>query len=216
MSLPEFLVETERNSRQNLAEGICKLLRQKEYVSAFFVHSAEEAARSVLAMIPCECSVGIPGSVTVRQLGLPQQLAERGNVVHQHWNCEYTFADKERQNYADWFITSSNAITTDGVMVNIDGAGNRIASMAWGRSEIVYIIGMNKVEFSLDSAILRARNVASPANALRTSAATPCTLTGRCHNCGSKERICRVMLISERAPFDRKCHVILVGENLGY
>lgn len=216
MSRPEFLLEAARNSRQKLAEAICKSLQQKGYASAFFVHSAEKAARSVLAMIPSACSVGIPGSVTIRQLGLPELLAERGNVVYQHWNCEYTFADKERQNHADWFIASSNAITTDGVMVNIDGAGNRIASMAWGKSEIVYIIGMNKVEFGLDSAILRARNVASPANALRTSAATPCTLTGRCHDCDSKERICRVMLISERAPFDRRCHVILVGEKLGY
>lgn len=216
MSRSEFLLEAVRNSRQKLAEAICESLQQKGYASAFFVHSTEEAVRRVLAMIPCECSVGIPGSVTIRQLGLPELLVERGNLVHQHWGYEYTFADKEKQNHADWFIVSSNAITVDGVMVNIDGAGNRIASMAWGKSEIVYVIGMNKVEFDLDSAILRARNVASPANALRTSAATPCTLTGRCHNCGSIERICRVMLISERATFDRRCHVIFVGEKLGY
>jgi len=117
----------------------------------------------------------------------------------------------------DVFLTSANAVTIDGTMVNIDGNGNRVAGMAWAAGKIIYVIGINKVcPGGLEAAIARVKNFATPPNAMRLNIKTPCASLGYCVDCDSPERVCRAMLVLERAPQGRQSHVIIVGEVLGF
>jgi hypothetical protein len=190
------------------------------YKTAVYVATAEEALSAAASLIPDGCSVGIPGTVTVREIHLPERLAGKNCTVFHHWDPTLTPQTRSRrladENAADWLVTSSNALTLDGRMVNIDGTGNRVAGMAWGTGKVLYIIGLNKVTPDLESAISRAKNTATPPNSVRTGTDTPCAKTGYCVDCNSPVRACRAMLIMERVPYGREVHVILVGENLGY
>ncbi|MCL2768082.1 MAG: lactate utilization protein [Synergistaceae bacterium] len=193
-------------------------LSKKGY-SACYVNTKEEALSEVLKIIPEKTSVGIPGSVTIREIGAMGALKERGCVVYHHWDPTLTPEQRmevlQNENLSDYFLTSANAVTTDGMIVNIDGNGNRVSGMAWGRNELIFVIGVNKIAKNLDAAISRART-ATPPNVFRLNGDTPCTKTGHCVNCDSAGRVCRVMLILERPAIGRKTHVIVVGEDLGY
>jgi hypothetical protein len=210
------LIRTIDEINEEKCKRVCKSLLSNGYTSAIYKKDASEAVEYILFLIPQNSVVGVPGSVTVRQLRLIELLEARGCLVHQHWDRHYTYEDKEAQNHSDWYITSCNAITLDGKIISIDGAGNRISSMAWGNNEIIYVVGMNKVTSDIESALSRAHNLASPANAKRVAASTPCVVSGRCIDCNSPERICRAVLILERCPINRKSHVILIGQDLGY
>ena len=193
-------------------------LSKKGY-SACYVDTKEEALSEVLKIIPENVSVGIPGSVTIREIGAMEALKERGCVIYQHWDPSLTSEQRmeilQKENSSDYFLTSANAITTDGMIVNIDGNGNRVSGMAWGRNEMIFVIGVNKIARNVDAAISRART-ATPPNVLRLNGDTPCTQTGYCVNCDSPGRVCRALLVLERPTFGRKTHVIIVGEDLGY
>ncbi|MDR3331836.1 MAG: lactate utilization protein [Synergistaceae bacterium] len=209
-----------REANEALGRKMCASFISNGYKTARYAATAEEAASMALELIPDRCSVGVPGTVTVREIGLMEKLAEKNCTVYHHWDPTLTpetrGARLEAENKADWFVTSSNAMTFDGRMVNIDGSGNRVAGMSWSLGKILYIVSVNKAERDLDSAIARARNSATPPNVLRLNLATPCSKTGQCVDCNSPERICRVLTIIERAPLGRESHVILVGETLGY
>jgi hypothetical protein len=209
-----------RRTNEVLGRKIAASLVSNGYKTAVYAPSADEAARIAQDLIPEGSSVGIPGSVTVREIGLPELLAGKGCRVIHHWDPALTPETRParllEENAADWFVTSSNALTVDGRMVNIDGTGNRVSCMSWGIGKILFIVGLNKVAPDLESAISRARNSATPPNSLRTGLASPCAKTGHCVNCNSPERACRVVTIIERVPFGREAHAILVGESLGY
>lgn len=208
------------DSMSALCTGLCKKFEEKGFASATFVPDREAAKDAILNLIPDGCSVGIPGTVTARQLNILEALENRGNKVYHHWipglEKPQAAARLAEENASDWFITGTNAVTIDGTLVNIDGTGNRVACMAWGRGKIIYVFGVNKIADNLESAIARARNFATPPNALRVGADVPCTKTGYCVNCNSPSRVCRVLTIIERAPFGRESHVIVVNEQLGY
>ena len=193
-------------------------LSQKGYL-ACYVNTKEEALSEVMKIIPENVSVGIPGSVTIREIGAIEALRERGCTVYHHWDSGLTPEQKteilQKENLSDYFLTSANAITTDGMIVNIDGTGNRVSAMAWGRNEMIFVIGVNKIAMNVDAAISRARS-ATPANVLRLKGDTSCIKTGYCVDCDSQSRVCRALLILERPTFGRKTHVIIVGEDLGY
>lgn len=199
-------------------KSLVEELKKKGY-KASYVATKEEALEAVLKIIPENVSVGIPGSVTIREIGAMEALEKRGCKIYQHWNPKLTPEERaevlQQENMADYFLTSTNAVTRDGMMVNIDGNGNRVSGMAWGRNEIIYVISVNKIAKDLDSAIDRART-ATPPNVLRLNGDTPCTKTGYCMDCDAPGRVCRAMLILERPTFGRSSHVLVVGENLGY
>ncbi len=206
-------------TRAALADTICQALLFRGYRTVRYAQTAEEAANFAFDLIPAGSSVGIPGTVTVRQLGLAERLGDKNCTIYHHWkpmSPEERTKEIINANGADWFITSSNAMTYDGMMVNIDGTGNRVAGISWSSGKLLFIVSINKAESSLDGAIARARNLATPANALRIGAKTPCALTGHCTDCNSQERICRIVTILERVPTGREAHIILVGEDLGY
>lgn len=212
----EPLLET----KKALGEKICKALLAKGFKSAQYAEDAAGAARMALSLVPDGSSVGVPGSVTIRELGLPEKYEEKGCTVFHHWDPnlprEKRTARLLEENYADWFVTSANAMTIDGKIVNIDGTGNRVAAMAWAPGKILYIVSLNKAARDLDTAIARARDSASPPNALRVGSQTPCRYTGHCVDCDAPDRVCRVVTIMERVPLGREAHIILVGEALGY
>ena len=205
--------------RNRLGHSLVKRLEEKGF-HAVYVGTKAQALEEVLKIIPEGASVGVPGSVTIREIGALEKLAERGCRVIHHWVP--SFSPEERMNVlqeellAQYFLTSSNAITLDGMLVNIDGNGNRVSGMAWGKNVLIFVIGMNKVANSLDDAIARTRNTATPPNALRLNLETPCAKTGICSNCNSPDRACKALLVLERATGGRRSHVILVGEDVGF
>ncbi|GHS95950.1 hypothetical protein AGMMS50276_13450 [Synergistales bacterium] len=210
--------EARAKASKALGDTVVKALAEKGY-EAEYVASKEEALATVLKLIPSGASVGIPGTVTIREIGAFEKLAERGCKIYQHWNPSLTPEERAQvladENAADYFLTSTNALTRDGRLVNIDGNGNRVSGMAWGRNTIIYVIGINKVVNNLDEAISRARGASVP-NVLRLNGSTPCAQVGHCVDCNSSARICRALLIMERAVAGRKNHVVIVGENLGF
>ncbi|MBQ9882350.1 MAG: lactate utilization protein [Synergistes sp.] len=211
--------EAKHSANKVLAENVCKALEARGF-HASFAKDAAAAREAALALIPDGSTVGIPGSVTVREIGLPEALKKKGCVTAEHWAPDMTKDERKKALLAeltsDWFVTSANALSMDGVIVNIDGTGNRTAAMSWGPGSIIYIIGVNKIALDVHSALKRARNQATPPNAMRLSRRTPCAVTGRCSDCSSDDRLCRVVMLLERAPIGRECHVIIVGEELGY
>lgn len=178
-----------------------------------------QATEAILNMIPTTALVGVGGSITVRELGLVQALHARGNPVAQHWgdySPDERMKIRRQQLTADVFLTSSNAITEKGQLVNVDGAGQRVAAMIFGPKKVIVVAGINKVVMDLNAAIDRINNVAAPINAKRLNRKTPCATTGICSDCESTERICNIMTIIEKKPLLTDFTVVLVGEALGY
>jgi hypothetical protein len=217
--LDNVLKAAKQKAMEILGRTLVSELSKKGY-SACYVDNKQEALCEVLKLIPENVSVGIPGTVTIREIGAIEALAERGCAVHHHWDPSLTGEQRmemlQKENMSAYYLTSANAVTTDGMIVNIDGTGNRLSGMAWGRNELIFVIGVNKITKNVDDAISRVRHVATPPNVLRYKGDTPCTKTGYCVDCNSDSRVCRALLILERPPLGRKIHVIVVGEELGY
>jgi len=214
------LNEAKTKGYEKLGETVCKKLNSLGYC-AWFVKDKEEAQKAALRLIPEGASVGVPGTVTVRQIGLIDELRKRGSKVSVHWDPDLKPEDRKQrlmdEMTSDWLVTSTNALSADeGVFVNIDGTGNRVGAMAWAPGKLLYILGINKITPDLETAVKRARNTATPPNVIRLNGKTPCASVGHCVNCSSSERVCRVVTLMERPPFGRECHVIIVGEELGY
>ena len=193
---------------------------EKNGFRTIFASDRSEAAEKILALTPADALVGVGGSITVRELGLVKALTGRGNKVAQHWDP--TLSPKERmairrqQLTSDVFLTSSNAITESGHLVNVDGAGNRVAAMIFGPKKVIVVAGVNKIVEDVDEAMARIYSVASPLNAKRLDRKTPCAVTGVCTDCESPERICNITTIISKRPGRTDFTVVLVGEELGY
>ena len=188
---------------------VAEALRRRSF-EAHYVSTAQEALELALTLIPKDRTVSWGGTATAAQIGLMDRL-HQGDYQLIDRDTGKTPEEKQalmRQALTcGTFIMSSNAISKDGQLVNIDGMGNRVAAMCFGPRQVVVIAGMNKVLGTLDDAVARARNVAAPANAQRFGLKTPCGLTGQCGDCTSPDCICSKMVIT------RFC--MLVGEDLG-
>jgi hypothetical protein len=197
-------------------EALVKALKSRRFLPEVF-DTAQEAKAAALRIIGSK-SVGIGGSATVRDLGLAETLQANGNEVYWHWLAakEAKQAARDKALAADVYMCSSNALTADGRLVNIDGTGNRAAGLIYGPHEVVVILGKNKIAGSLDEAIERIKRDACPQNARRLGLDTPCAKTGQCHDCRTAERMCNVTFILE-APTRpvNAFHVLLVKEDLG-
>ena len=159
-------------------------------------------------------TVGIGGSKTVDQLGLYDQLSE-SNTVYWHWKC--SDADvREKANAAAVYLTSANAISEDGQILNIDGTGNRLAAQVYGNKRVFIIAGTNKICPDFDSALFRARNVAAVQNCKRFEGKkTPCKTDGKCHDCRTLDRICNALLVLWAPMGGMTTEVVLIDEELG-
>ncbi|MBO5543796.1 MAG: lactate utilization protein [Oscillospiraceae bacterium] len=189
---------------------------QSRNMSGYYAENRDEALKIALSLIPEGSTVTMGGGMSVHEIGLVNAL-KSGN---------YNFVDRDAwedkraaalQAYdADVFLASCNAITEDGVLVNIDGNANRVSAIAFGPKKVVFIVGMNKVCKDVDGAMKRARNVAAPTNAQRFGLSTPCSKTGACLNCKSPDTICCQFLITRFSRFADRIHVILVNDTLGF
>lgn len=160
--------------------------------------------------------VGFGGSMTLLEMGLADSLGAH-NRVYWHWikDSDAPAMLKGAAN-AEIYISSVNAISESGELVNIDGAGNRLASTIYGHRKVYFVVGSNKIAPDLESAIHRARNVAAPLNAKRLGKKTPCVKNGKCFDCKSPERICSVLSVFWQKPSGGDYEIVLINEELGY
>ena len=201
-----------------LAEKIIKGLQSRN-MCGYYVQSKEEALNKALELIPEGSSIGWGGSMSVGEIGLRDAVINGNYEVYNRDACQTSEEKRDIELKifgCDYFLCSSNAITEDGILVNIDGNSNRVAAIAYGPRNVIMIVGMNKVAKDIDSAISRARNIAAPVNAQRFPLDTPCKHNGSCANCKSKDTICCEFLITRYSRHANRFHVILVNEELGY
>lgn len=190
------------------AEDIAKAFTAHGFGFHWFANRAQ--AVEYLAKECAGKKVGFGGSVTLDEIGAFDALSDTADV-HWHWKGEAPVMD------AEVFITSANALSMNGEIVNIDGACNRVAASLWGAQECFVVCGKNKLEPDLETAMHRARMVAAPRNAQRLHKKTPCAVDGKCHDCQSPERICRAMVVLMAPPIPMKRYeIIMIDEVLGY
>ena len=198
-----------------LAKKVIKGLESRN-MSGYYAESKEAALACALELIPTGSSVTMGGAMSAHEIGLVAALKEG----------DYNFIDRDEADDpraamlaaydADVFLASANAITEDGILVNIDGNSNRVSAIAQGPRKVVFIVGMNKVCDDVDGAMKRARNVAAPINAQRFGLNTPCAKTGACADCKSPDTICCQFLITRFSRHEGRIHVILVNDSLGF
>ena len=198
-----------------LAQKVIRGLESRN-MSGYYAASREEALRLALSLIPEGSTVTMGGGMSVHEIGLPQALREGNRNFLDRDKTEDKRAAMLAAYDADVFLSSVNAMTEDGVLINIDGNANRVSAIAQGPKKVLFIVGMNKVCPDVDSAMKRARGVAAPANAQRFGLSTPCSKTGSCMNCKSPDTICCQFLITRFSRHAGRIHVILVNDSLGF
>ena len=206
--------DNSRRRNERLAQTVIKGLQSRN-MSGYYAENKEAAVKQALELIPEGSTITMGGCMSAHEIGLIKAL-KAGN---------YNYIDRAtlqpRESLmaaynADVFLSSANAITSDGVMVNIDGNSNRVSCIAQGPKKVIFIVGMNKVCSDLDEAMKRARNVAAPANAQRFDIKTPCKETGKCFDCKSPDTICCQFLITRYSRHADRIHVILGNDTLGF
>lgn len=193
-----------------------------------FVANSQIAKNSVLQIIPENALVGIGDSATIRQISILDELKEKkievinpfseeiaAKIMAKIISREQRIDMLKKAVLCDVYLTGTNAVTTDGKLVNIDGVGNRVAGMIFGPRKAIIVVGRNKIVDSVDEALLRIKNVIAPVHAKAKNYSTPCAFTGKCSNCSSKERICNITVIMERKPIYSDITVLVVDEDLG-
>lgn len=191
----------------------------KRFFEAYYVSSKEEALKKALELIPSDHSISWGGTLTMDEIGLKPELLKKGNTIIDRDTAKSPEERVELMHKAllcGTYIMSSNAITEDGQLLNIDGNGNRVAALCYGPKNILIIAGMNKVVKTVEDAYARARNLAAPANNQRfPNSKTPCSITGECANCQSPDSICNQFVLTRLCRPAGRIKVILVGEELG-
>jgi hypothetical protein len=187
---------------------------------AIYVRTKEEAVQEVWKQITPKQRIGAGGSLTLRELGILEKLEAQGYTVYNHWkpglSKEGMLDIRKSQMTSDLFLSSVNAVTLNGELVNIDGIGNRVNSTNFGPGKVILVAGYNKIVEDVHEGIARVKNVAAPLNARRLNIDVPCAKAGKCVDCNSPNRICRVIVIHERKPSLTDIFIILVGEELGF
>lgn len=203
---------------ENVANTIIKNLSKRQ-IEGYYCKDKESAVKKALELIPKEASVSWGGSMTLTETGLMDAIK----------NGKYKLIDRDaatnleeqRKIYgeicmSDVFLMSTNAITLDGELINIDGRGNRVAFLCYGPQNVVILAGMNKIVTDVESGLKRVRDIASPPNTVRLNKKTPCAITGKCEDCYSPDCICGQIVVTRRSGVPNRIKIILIGEELGY
>jgi L-lactate utilization protein LutB len=214
--------------RVMMDETVAQTLKafRKRSFEGHFARDREDARQQILELIPVDRTVCVGDSSTVRQIEIVKALKGRGTPVINPFDpekkiedargfFEFLFRPSFEATVGDVFLTGTNALTEDGTLLNIDGAGNRVAGMFWGHPLSIIVVGKNKIVKDLDEAFQRVKNVVAPEHLRRRGASSPCTVTGKCHDCSGPQRICAVTTIIERKPIQTEIHIIVVNEDLG-
>ncbi len=193
---------------------------EKNDMKGYFVQNEEEACSKIKELIQEGSMVAVGGSMTLFEIGAIDLLQ----------NGKYNFLDRyeagltaeqirevhRKAFFADAYLTSSNAVTEEGELYNVDGTGNRVAAMIYGPDKVIVVVGVNKIVKDLNEAIHRVENLAAPANAKRLNRGTPCAQIGYCMDCNSPERICNDYVLIKKQNIPGRIHVIIVNKELGY
>lgn len=201
-----------------MAKTIIENLKKRNMEGYFFENSAD-CVKAVIDSIPQGSVISWGGSETIKEIGLMD--AVRNGSYELIDRAAARSPEEARQLYArtvlsDYYLMSSNAVTIDGELINIDGNGNRVACLIQGPSHVIIVVGMNKIVTDLKSGVARVRNMASPANAIRLGRKLPCAVTGHCHDCLSPECFCNQIVVTRRSGHTGRIRVYLVAEDLGY
>ena len=208
------------------AAKIIKNLQTRKF-DAYYCQNKSDAVEKAMMLLPENSSVSWGGSVTIHEIGLIDRIYSTNLKIidrDKAKTIEERFDIMRQSLLCDTYLTSANAISEDGIIVNIDGIGNRVAAITFGPKSVIMIIGMNKVCKTVDDAISRARNYAAPTNAQRVSISpflkmpdnTPCAITGTCANCKSDECMCSYIIATRMCKVKGRIKIILVGESLGF
>ncbi|MDR3197734.1 MAG: lactate utilization protein [Planctomycetaceae bacterium] len=202
-----------------LGTHVVKSLKQRHF-EAYYYKTSKEAVEKILEILPKKESVSWGGSVTLEEIGLIKRVREEYDMAVDR-DKAITIADRyeimQKAIFCDNYLTSVNAVSEDGQLVNVDGTGNRVAAMAFGPKRVIVVAGINKVVKTWGDAITRARTYASPANAQRVpNIKTPCLSTGTCEDCQSADCICTYIVTTRISRPKGRIHVVLIGETLGF
>jgi len=208
-----------------IIERTLKALKARD-LEASLAKNRVEACNLILHLIPGKGTVCVGDSSTIRQIQVAKALRERGLMVINPFDpdkkiedergfFEFLFRPSVEASVGDVFLTGTNAVTEDGKLLNIDGAGNRVAGMFWGHPLSIIVVGRNKIVKDLDEAFERVKNVVAPEHIRRRGGTAPCAVTGKCHDCSGPRRVCAITTIIEHKPILTTIHVIIVDEDLG-
>lgn len=192
---------------------------EKRNMEGYYFETGDECVKAIVDSIPQGSSIGWGGSESIKEIGLMDALKNSSYELIDRMAAKNP--DEARQIYAktvlaDYYLMSSNAITINGELINIDGNGNRVACLIQGPSHVIIVIGMNKVVTDVQSGVARVRNMASPANAIRLNKKLPCASLGHCLDCLSPDCFCNQIVITRRSGHTGRIKVYLVAEDLGY
>ncbi len=205
-----------RTARRLLAENCLKHLKNNGFAADYF-ETAEEAVTFLKEMIPAGASIGFGGSETLKETGIIGWLT--GNTDYTVYDRYHTDDPKKvfhQSLLADWYLMSTNALTADGYLYNVDNTGNRVGALVYGPEHVVIVTGTNKLVRNIDEAVVRNEMIAAPANNVRLGRPNPCTTLGQCMRCNNPSSICNQFLVTRRCFPEGRIHVLLINEDLGY
>ena len=207
------------NTYEVQAKTIIKAL-EKRNMKGYYCEDCASAVKLAEELVPAGSTVSFGGSMSLSDCGVMDMLRNRSDIRLIDRSKAQT-PEETKQMYrdsfsADVYFMSTNAITLDGELINIDGNGNRVAALIYGPDKVVMVVGMNKLVSTVEDGINRVSDIAAPANGVRLNKQTPCATTGFCHDCFSPECMCSHTVITRRCGTPNRIHVILVGETLGY
>jgi hypothetical protein len=214
-------MDPRKTTYKNQAEQIIKSLKKRN-MNGFYFENSKEAVEAICRMVPEDALVGLGGSETIIESGLVDALRKMNIRLLDRYEEGVTperVAEMRQEGLlSDVYITSSNAISSDGKIVNMDGTGNRVAAMIYGPKKVIFMVGMNKAVISLEDAITRIKTIAGPMNSIRVNMNTPCSKLGFCADphCHPPNRICSQLVILEANLIPDRINVVLVGEELGF
>lgn len=200
------------------AEATVRALKARHF-GAYYAENKEEALSLALSLIPEDDTVSFGGSATVDAIGIKEALYDRGQKMIDRSMAKSPEEAQEMQRRAllcDTYLMSANAISADGVLVNVDGNGNRVAALCYGPRQVIVVAGTNKITHDVPSAIMRAKYYASPVNAQRFDIGTPCKGSGLCSDCKCPDSICAEILVTRLCRKENRIKVIIVNEELGF
>ncbi|WP_010291988.1 lactate utilization protein [Clostridium senegalense] len=202
-----------------LGRKVVKALEKNQF-HAIYVDTKEEAENFIMYHIKSGDNIAFGGSQTIKAMNLKRKIRELGGNIIDHGEEGLSKEEKlsvmRKELISDLFLCSSNAITLDGKLVNIDGAGNRVAAMSFGPKKVIIVAGINKIVENVEEGFKRIQNNVAPKNCKRLGVKNPCIIEGTCVNCNSQSRICRISSVITKRPMQSDISVIIVGEELGY
>ncbi len=183
-----------------------------------FFEDCSCAIEFVTSLIPKKSVIGFGGSVSVMDSGLFDALKNDDYTLLHRYTCPEVAKEDlyQKMHLADWYISSSNAVSITGELINIDGRANRVGEIINGPKNILLLCGINKLVDNITDGIDRVRNIASPQNCVKLKRKTPCAITGKCSYCNSPDTICNTTVILHHPTIGRNVYIVLVNKNLGF